>query len=46
MFLKAYYKGIRLAVGNSLKGWFTGNLNRLCIVLLLILKIVTLVGAA
>ena len=44
--LKACYRDVRLVVGNFLKGRFTSNLNNLYIVLLLILKAVTLVGAA
>jgi hypothetical protein len=46
MSLKAYYKGIRLVVDNFLNRWYTSNLNKLYIVLLLILKVTTLVGAA
>ena len=45
MFLKTYYRGVKLAAGNSLNNQFTGNLNRLYIVLLLILKAATLVKA-
>jgi hypothetical protein len=46
MSLKVCCKGVRLVVGNSLNGRFTSNLKRSYVVLPLILKAATLVGAA
>src|SRR6266704_680989 len=44
--LKAYCRDIKLTIDNSLKGQFTSNINSLYIILPLILKAATPVGAA